>query len=111
MGTPVKIVDLARNLIELSGLIPDKDIKIEFTGLRPGEKLYEELLVSGENGARSTRFAKIFVAESLTPYGLRLDRAVKELEEAARAGEGNTIRRVLQSLDIGYEPDLLVVDK
>jgi len=106
MGTPVKIVDLARNLIELSGLVPDQDIKIEFTGLRPGEKLYEELLVSGENGARSTKFTNIFVAESLTPYGLRLDRAVKELEEAASADEGNTIRRVLQSLDIGYKPDL-----
>jgi len=105
MGTPVKIVDLARNLIELSGLVPDRDIKIEFTGLRPGEKLYEELLASGEIGARSTKFENILVAESLTPYDLSLDRTVKELEEAANANDNSTIRRILQSLGIGYEPD------
>jgi FlaA1/EpsC-like NDP-sugar epimerase len=49
MGNPVKIVDLAKNMIRLSGLEPDKDIKIVFTGLRPGEKLYEELLSNKEN--------------------------------------------------------------
>ena len=105
MGTPVKIVDLARNLIHLSGLVPDRDIKIEFTGLRPGERLYEELFASGENGARRTKFENILVAESLTPYGLSLERAVQELEEAANASDGDNIRRVFQSLDIGYEPD------
>ena len=61
MGKPVKIMDLARNMIRLSGFEPDKDIKIEITGLRPGEKLYEELLTAGE-GASKTTHKKIFEA-------------------------------------------------
>lgn len=61
MGQPVKILDLARDLIKLSGLEPDKDIKIEFTGLRPGEKLYEELLMA-EEGLQATKHQKIYIA-------------------------------------------------
>lgn len=61
MGEPIKIIDLACNLIELTGLTPHKDIKIEFTGLRPGEKLYEEIL-SAEEGSTATKHEKIFVA-------------------------------------------------
>lgn len=62
MGEPVKILDLARDLIRLSGLNPDVDIPIKITGMRPGEKLYEELLTSEENTA-VTRYSKINVAE------------------------------------------------
>ncbi|CDF57745.1 polysaccharide biosynthesis protein [Thermobrachium celere] len=62
MGEPVKIVDLAKNLIRLSGLEPEKDIKIVFTGLRPGEKLYEELLMD-EEGLQKTAHKKIFVGK------------------------------------------------
>lgn len=61
MGEPVKIVDLAKNMIRLSGFEPDKDIRIEFTGLRPGEKLYEELLTA-EEGTNTTTHKKIFEA-------------------------------------------------
>lgn len=64
MGEPVRIYDLARNLIKLSGFEPEVDIKIEFTGLRPGEKLYEELLLA-EEGVEATRNNKIYVAKPL----------------------------------------------
>lgn len=62
MGTPVKIADLARRMIELAGLIPEKDIEIKYTGLRPGEKLYEELLATKEN-TLPTNNTKIFHAK------------------------------------------------
>ena len=62
MGKPVKIKDMAEDLIRLHGLTPDKDIKIVYTGLRPGEKLYEELLTS-EEGTTSTKHKKIFKAQ------------------------------------------------
>ena len=64
MGEPVKIYDLAESLIRLSGLVPNKDIKIEVTGLRPGEKLYEEILMN-EEGLEKTSHNKIFVAEPM----------------------------------------------
>ena len=73
MGEPVKIYDLAKNLIQLSGFVPDKDIKIEFTGLRDGEKLYEELLMS-EEGLAKTAHSKIFI-------GQPMDIDIKTLEE------------------------------
>lgn len=62
MGQPVKILDLARDLISLSGFEPDVDIKIKFTGMRPGEKLYEELLTA-EEGTSATKHKRIFVAK------------------------------------------------
>jgi FlaA1/EpsC-like NDP-sugar epimerase len=63
MGKPVKIVDLAKQMIRLSGFIPDEDIKIVYTGLRPGEKLYEELLADKEN-TKATHHQKILIAKT-----------------------------------------------
>lgn len=76
MGEPVKIKDLARDLIKLSGFEPDVDIKIEYTGLRPGEKLYEELLMA-EEGLRETKHEKIFIGK---PVFNDLDQLRKEIE-------------------------------
>ncbi len=67
MGKPVKIVDLARELIHLSGLEPDKDIPIVFTEVRPGEKLFEELLTAEERAQGATKWQKIFVAQGAKP--------------------------------------------
>lgn len=90
MGEPVKIVDLAQDLIRLSGLHLGRDIDIEFTGLRPGEKLYEEVFVPGEQYER-TRHEKIFVArngehQSAAEF-LELELAIEELVVAALEGK------------------------
>jgi len=77
MGKPVKIVDLARDLIRLSGLEPDVDIEIKFTGLRPGEKLYEELLMS-EEGLTSTSHSKIFIGK---PSDIDINKLRQDLEK------------------------------
>jgi FlaA1/EpsC-like NDP-sugar epimerase len=103
MGDPVKIVDLARNLIELSGLVPGKDVEIEFTGLRPGEKLDEELLISGEQGVRSTKYSKIFVVEALEREWSEFEAAVRGLETAAHDIDVAAIRNSLLSMNIGYQ--------
>lgn len=76
MGEPVKIYDLAKSLIELSGLTPGKDIEIKFTGLRPGEKLYEELLMDEEN-LEATGHEKIFITE---PMNFTMDEIEEKLD-------------------------------
>src|SRR5262249_48969032 len=82
MGEPVKIVDLARDLIRMSGLRPDEDIEVRFTGIRPGEKLYEELALR-EEGAAKTRHPRIFVGRITAQDWERIGRLVTELGNLA----------------------------
>ena len=95
MGESVKIVDLAKRMVKLAGLTLDEDIKIEFTGLRPGEKLYEEVLSNAEN-TEATEHDRIRVAK-VREYNY--DDAVKvadELESLARAVEIPTMVRLMK---------------
>ena len=102
MGQPVKIVDLARDLIHLSGYEVGKDIEIVFTGLRPGEKLYEELLIVGEE-YQPTPHEKVLVvknASRIVPEDL--DLTVEMLEKAAKINDVNLILFLLDRLVSGY---------
>lgn len=100
MGDPVNIEQMARDLIKLSGLEPDVDIKIEYTGMRPGEKLYEELLTA-EEGTDLTRHEKIFMARKsavIDDLKEKLDR----LERIAKHGDPESIRKEIYSLVPSY---------
>ena len=83
MGSPVKIDTLARKMIELSGLVPDVDIKIVYTGLRPGEKLYEEVLSNVEN-TEPTAHSKIRIAKVRAYDYSEANKYVAELESLSR---------------------------
>jgi FlaA1/EpsC-like NDP-sugar epimerase len=100
MGKPVKIVDLARDLILLSGFEPGRDIQIEFTGLRPGEKMFEELFLDGEDHAR-TGHDKIYVASNEHEPGPSA-RWIVELMQAARVGDQDAVRAMI----VEYAPTL-----
>ena len=104
MGEPIKIADMARDLIELSGLEVGKDIDIVFTGLKPGEKLFEELFVTGES-YRRTEHQKILIADNASRFiPLRLDEAIGALQEAAGRNDRDAIVRRLQDLVPEYRP-------
>jgi FlaA1/EpsC-like NDP-sugar epimerase len=103
MGTPIKIVDMARDLIRLSGFEPDVDIMIEFIGLRPGEKLYEELITEGE-GIVPTSHEKILVLRGKTCDQNLLDGTIDELAGLAHEQEGSAIRVKLKEIVEDYSP-------
>lgn len=98
MGEPVKIVDLARDVIRLSGFRPDEDITIEYTGVRAGEKLFEELSVAEEHAVK-TRHPKVFVGKIRVSDWEILSRSIERLLAVATAGDsGRTVRRELSRL-------------
>jgi FlaA1/EpsC-like NDP-sugar epimerase len=99
MGEPVKIVDLARDVIELSGLEVGPDIEIQYTGIRPGEKLHEELFTPGES-YRRTEHEKVFVIESAANAVLpsQLNQSMSCLEQAVYDHQINQLKAVLQDL-------------
>jgi FlaA1/EpsC-like NDP-sugar epimerase len=103
MGIPVRIVDMANDLIRLSGFEPDVDIKIEFVGLRPGEKLFEELITSGE-GIVPTSHEKIMVLRGKSCDQERLNAVIDELTKLAHEQNGAGIRAKLQEIVEDYNP-------
>ncbi len=97
MGEPVRILDLAEEMITLTGLRPYVDMDIVFTGLRPGEKLFEELELSGEQIAK-TRHPKIYIGKLNAYPPAEVEQALRYLEELAREGDGTAVRKFLNSL-------------
>ena len=101
MGEPVRIDDMARNMIRLSGFTPDVDIKIEYTGLRPGEKLYEELLMN-EEGLQSTKNSLIYIGKPIEMDDELFQKQIKELEEASKE-ESDHIKELVAEIVPTYK--------
>jgi FlaA1/EpsC-like NDP-sugar epimerase len=114
MGDPVRIIDLARRMVELSGLsvrsaaTPEGDIAIEITGLRPGEKLYEELLI-GDNPLPTTHARIMKAHEECMPLPA-LEDALAAMEVALNAGDLAQVRHALSTLVAGFAPSDGIVD-
>ena len=114
MGEPVKIYELAKRLINLSGMEvkddkkPDGDIEIIFTGLRPGEKLYEELLI-GDN-VSSTEHPQIMRAQEDSLSSEELEQYLRELDEAEKAGDVSALREILKQAVSGFTPEKEISD-
>lgn len=104
MGEPVKIDDMARNLIRLSGYVPDEDIKIVYTGLRPGEKLYEELLMD-EEGMQETENELIFIGKPIEMDDEDFKKKLELLDIESRQ-ESDRIKEIVAEIVPTYHPDL-----
>lgn len=110
MGQPVKIVDLAKDMIRLSGYEVGKDIEIVFTGLRPGEKLFEELFIPGEEYERTQHEKIIRVKNASRILPEQLDLEIEAICEAATKNDNNLIVFMLEQLVPEYMPDYLNVE-
>jgi len=114
MGEPVRIIDLARNMIHLCGLTvrdaknPDGDIAIEYIGLRPGEKLFEELLL-GENVVGTGHPMIMRAEEDRIPWG-KLSLILEELDQASSDYDHQKVRRTLIETVDGYTPQCEIID-
>lgn len=114
MGSPVKIIDLARNIIELSGFTvrteaaPDGDIEISVIGLRPGEKLYEELLIG--NDPAVTSHSRVMKANEKFIVWERLEKELDSLQASMAAHDPEAVRHVLKSLVPEYSPERDIAD-
>lgn len=106
MGRPVKIVDLARRMVRLAGLRPDEDVEIRFTGLRPGEKLYEELF-HGQEPPRPTGFPGLLVATPRTADAAAVGEAIEAVARAARAGDAAAALARLAALVPEFDHNVL----
>jgi FlaA1/EpsC-like NDP-sugar epimerase len=106
MGEAVKIVDLARRMIRLAGLRPDQDVEIRFTGLRPGERLFEELF-HGKEAPRPTAYPGLLVATPRTADPALVGRAIGEIAAAGRAGNPRAALLQLARLvpEFAHAPD------
>lgn len=104
MGDPVKIDDMARNLIRLSGYEPDVDIMVEYTGLRPGEKLFEELLMD-EEGLQETENELIHIGKPIEMDDEWFQEKLKELDQESRLEDGK-IKEIVAGIVPTYKPDL-----
>lgn len=104
MGDPVKIDDMARNLIRLSGYEPDVDIMVEYTGLRPGEKLFEELLMD-EEGMQGTENELIHIGKPIEMDDQWFEGKLAELDEESRHEDGR-IKEIVAGIVETYKPDL-----
>jgi FlaA1/EpsC-like NDP-sugar epimerase len=106
MGEPVKIDDMARNLIRLSGFEPDVDIKVEYTGLRPGEKLYEELLMK-EEGLQETANKLIHIGKPIEMDDELFQKQLERLDAAYRIEAGN-MKELVAEIVPTYHPQIPV---